>query len=52
MVALHGWSHSQSGPRLTAVTRTAYRGYRDQFADTVRRWQADGTFDPGATLAR
>jgi TetR/AcrR family transcriptional regulator, transcriptional repressor of aconitase len=48
LVALHGWSHSQSDPRLTAATRTAYRGQRDLLADTVRRWQADGTFDPGA----
>jgi TetR/AcrR family transcriptional regulator, transcriptional repressor of aconitase len=48
LVALHGWSHSQSDPRLAAATRSAYRGQRDLLAATVRRWQADGTFDLGA----
>jgi BetI-type transcriptional repressor, C-terminal len=45
---LHGWSHSQSDPELKTATRTAYRRLRGLFADTVRRWQAAGTFDPGA----
>src|ERR1700677_4422517 len=45
LVSLHGWSHSQSDPGLGAVTRAAYRRQRDLFADTVRRWQAVGTFD-------
>jgi len=48
LAALHGWSHSQSAPELKAATRTAYRGQRELFADTVRRWQAAGTVDPGA----
>jgi len=48
LVALHGWSHSQSDPLLAAATRTVYSGQRDLLAGTVRRWQADGTFDPGA----
>jgi TetR/AcrR family transcriptional regulator, transcriptional repressor of aconitase len=48
LIALHGWSHSQSDPGLRAITRAAYRGQRDLFADTVRRWQAAGQFDPGA----
>ena len=48
LVALHGWSHSQSDPGLKAVTRVAYRRQRELLAGTVRRWQADGTFDPGA----
>jgi AcrR family transcriptional regulator len=48
LVSLHGWSHSQSDPGLGAATRTAYRRQRELFAETVRRWQAAGTFDPGA----
>ena len=48
LVSLHGWSHSQSDPGLQAITRAAYRRLRELFADTVRRWQAAGTFDPGA----
>jgi len=48
LAAIHGWSHSQSDPELKAATRAAYRGQRELLADTVRRWQAAGTFDPGA----
>jgi len=48
LVALHGWSHSQSDPGLQATTRAAYRSQRELLADTVRRWQAAGTLDPGA----
>jgi TetR/AcrR family transcriptional regulator, transcriptional repressor of aconitase len=48
LVSLHGWSHSQSDPGLKATTRTAYRRQRELFAETVRRWQAAGQFDPGA----
>ena len=48
LVSLHGWSHSQSNPELKAATHAAYRRQRELFADTVRRWQAAGTFDPGA----
>jgi TetR/AcrR family transcriptional regulator, transcriptional repressor of aconitase len=48
LIALHGWSHSQSDPGLQEITRAAYRGQRDLFAETVRRWQAAGQFDPGA----
>src|ERR1700735_3940298 len=48
LVALHGWSHSQSDPGLKATTRAAYRGQRELFADIVRRWQAAGTLDPAA----
>ncbi len=48
LVSLHGWSHSQSDPGLKAPTRAAYRRQRELFADTVRRWQAAGTLDPGA----
>ena len=48
LVALHGWSHSQSDPGLKVTTRTAYRRQRELFAETVRRWQAAGKFDPGA----
>jgi TetR/AcrR family transcriptional regulator, transcriptional repressor of aconitase len=51
LVSLHGWSHSQSDPELKAVTRAAYRRQRELFADTVRRWQEAGTFDPGADPA-
>jgi len=48
LAAIHGWSHSQSDKQLKAATRAAYRGQRELLADTVRRWQAAGTFDPGA----
>src|ERR1700691_3330273 len=48
LVSLHGWSHSQSDPDLRAATRAAYRRQRELFADAVKRWQAAGTFDPGA----
>jgi TetR/AcrR family transcriptional regulator, transcriptional repressor of aconitase len=48
LAAIHGWSHSQSDPELKAATRAGYRGQRELLADTVRRWQAAGTFDPGA----
>ena len=48
LVALHGWSHSQSDPGLRAATRAAYRGQRELLAGTVRRWQAAGTLGPGA----
>lgn len=48
LVSLHGWSHSQSDPELRAATRRSYSGLRRLFADTVRRWQAAGTFDTTA----
>jgi len=48
LVALHGWSHSQSDPGLQAATRAAYRTQRELLAGTVRRWQAAGTLGPGA----
>jgi AcrR family transcriptional regulator len=48
VVAVHGWSHSQSDPDLKAVAGANFRALRDLFAQTVRRWQAAGTFDPGA----
>jgi AcrR family transcriptional regulator len=48
LISLHGWSHSQSNPSLQAITRTAYRTQRELFAETVRRWQTAGKFDPGA----
>ena len=46
VVAVHGWSHSQSDPDLKSVTRTNYRALRDLVAQTVRRGQATGTFAP------
>jgi hypothetical protein len=46
LVSLHGWSHSQSDPALKAATRVSYSGLRKLFADTVKRGQATGTFDP------
>jgi len=48
VVAIHGWSHSQSDPELKSAVRTTYGRLRDLFAQTVRRWQAAGTFDPAA----
>jgi AcrR family transcriptional regulator len=47
-VSLHGWSHSQSDPKLKAATRTSYSGLRKLFADAVRRWQAAGSLDAEA----
>jgi AcrR family transcriptional regulator len=51
LVALHGWSHSQSDPELKAATRASYSILRKLFADVVRRWQAAGTFDAQRALA-
>jgi TetR/AcrR family transcriptional regulator, transcriptional repressor of aconitase len=48
LVALHGWSHSQSDPALKAATRSSYAILRDLFADTVRRWQAAERLDAAA----
>jgi AcrR family transcriptional regulator len=48
LVSIHGWSHSQSSPKLKAATRTSYRKLRGLFTDAVRRCQTAGTFDPGA----
>jgi AcrR family transcriptional regulator len=46
LVAVHGWSHSQSNPSLTASSRAAYRNLQSLFADTVKRSQATGVLDP------
>jgi AcrR family transcriptional regulator len=46
--SLHGWSHSQSDPKLKAATRASYSGLRRSFRDVVSQWQAAGTFDPTA----
>jgi AcrR family transcriptional regulator len=48
LVAIHGWSHSQSDPELKAAARTAYRRLRDLFAQAAKRWQAAGTLESGA----
>lgn len=48
LVALHGWSHSQSDPELQKTIRASYSGLRTLFANAVRRWQAAGTFDTAA----
>ena len=48
LVALHGWSHSQSDPELKAATRSSYAGLRRMFRDVVRRWQAAGSMDATA----
>jgi AcrR family transcriptional regulator len=48
LVAMHGWSHSQSNPELKAATLATYRRQRELLAETVRRWQAAGILDPGA----
>jgi AcrR family transcriptional regulator len=45
LVSLHGWSHSRNDPALKAATRTSYLGLRSLMADTVRRWQASGSFN-------
>jgi len=46
LVSIHGWSHSQSDPKLKAATRASYRKLRNVYADSVTRWQAAGKFDP------
>jgi len=48
LVSIHGWSHSQTDPELKTATRPAYRRLRELLAETVRGWQAAGTFDAGA----
>jgi len=48
LVAMHGWSHSQSNPELKAATLATYRSQRELFAETVGRWQSAGILDPGA----
>ena len=48
LVSLHGWSHSQSDPKLKAATRASYTGLRKLVADAVRRGQAAGTFEASA----
>lgn len=48
LVALHGWSHSQSDPELKTATRAAYRRLRSAYADTARRWQTAGTIGSDA----
>jgi AcrR family transcriptional regulator len=48
LVALHGWSHSQSDPALKAATRSSYAILRNLFADAVRRWQAAETLNAAA----
>jgi len=48
LVALHGWSHSQSNPELKETTRVTYRAQRELLAETARRWQAAGILDAGA----
>jgi AcrR family transcriptional regulator len=45
LVAMHGWSHSQSNPELKAATLATYRSQRELFAETVRRWQSAGVLD-------
>jgi AcrR family transcriptional regulator len=48
LVAMHGWSHSQSNPELKAATLATYRSQRELFAETVRRWQSAGVLDRDA----
>jgi AcrR family transcriptional regulator len=48
LIALHGWSHSQSDPALRATTRRAYLGLRRLLAEAVRRSQEAGTPGPDA----
>jgi AcrR family transcriptional regulator len=47
LVSIHGWSHSQSDPKLKAATRSSYRKLKGLFTEAVRRYQTAGTFDPG-----
>lgn len=46
LVSIHGWSHTQSDPELKFAARRSYLRLRALFADTVRRGQEAGTYDP------
>ncbi len=48
LVAIHGWSHSQSDPDLKKVTRASYARLRKLFADALRRRRAAGESDAAA----
>jgi AcrR family transcriptional regulator len=50
-MAIHGWSHAQTDPKLKTATLAAYQGMRDLLAVVVKRWQAEGTIDPQADPA-
>jgi AcrR family transcriptional regulator len=45
LVAVHGWSHSQSSPSLAAASRASYRNLQSLFAETATRLQANGALD-------
>jgi TetR/AcrR family transcriptional regulator, transcriptional repressor of aconitase len=45
LVAIHGWSHSQSDPTLKASSKAGYRRLREIVAETARRSQLTGTLD-------
>ena len=46
--AIHGWSYIQTVPELKAASMAGFAAIRDQFAETVQKWQAAGTVDPAA----
>jgi TetR/AcrR family transcriptional regulator, transcriptional repressor of aconitase len=48
LVAIHGWSHSQSDPALKSASRAGYRRLQDVVADAARRAQLTGTLDARA----
>ncbi|MGA2836472.1 MAG: TetR/AcrR family transcriptional regulator [Acidimicrobiales bacterium] len=48
LASIHGWSHAQSDPELKAATHASYAGLRKLLAQTVKRWQEAGSFDPAA----
>jgi len=50
LVAIHGWSHSQSNPKLKATTRTNSQTLRRFYAEVAEKWRASGAIagDPNA----
>lgn len=51
VVAIHGWSHSQSDPNLSATTRAAQIRLRDAYKQAARRLQEAGRLEPSADPA-
>lgn len=45
LVAVHGWSHSQSSPTLKMTSRNAYRTLRELFRQTAMRAKSVGSLD-------
>jgi AcrR family transcriptional regulator len=51
VVAIHGWSHSQSDPELSTTTRAAQIRLRDGYRQAAKRLQEAGSLQPSADPA-